>query len=118
MKSTRVHKRLRATQDRRHRRSRVRFLGTADRPRLVVFRSLRHISAQIINDRLGRTLVAATDRGMKGPGSKRASGVGTAIAEKAKKEKIQRVVFDRRGYQYHGQVKALADAARAAGLIF
>lgn len=94
--------------------------GTAYRPRLVVFRSLAHIEAQLIDDTVGKTLAAANDRQLKTKGTKteQAVAVGTAIAEHAKAKKITTVVFDRGGFQYHGRVKALADAARAGGLMF
>lgn len=104
----------------RHRRIRAELSGTAHRPRLVVFRSLAHIEAQIIDDVAGKTLVAVSDRQLKVKGTKseRATAVGTAMAEQAKAKKITTVVFDRGGFQYHGRVKALADAARAGGLTF
>jgi large subunit ribosomal protein L18 len=137
---TRIHKRIRA-----------RLRGTAERPRLAVFRSVAHIYAQVIDDTRGQTLVAASsiekadksakgdksaksDKSVKGDKSaksgKRGKGgttggnvasaklIGTTIAERAKAKGIQKVVFDRGGYIYHGRVKALADAARAAGLEF
>lgn len=105
---------------RRHRRVRARISGTAARPRLVVFRSLAHIEAQLVDDVAGRTLVAVNDRQLKTKGTKteRATAVGTALAAKAVAAKLTTVVFDRGGYQYHGRVKALADAARAGGLTF
>jgi large subunit ribosomal protein L18 len=94
--------------------------GTAARPRLVVFRSLAHIEAQVIDDQSGKTLAASSDRLLKVKGTKteRATAVGTDIATKAKAAKITAVVFDRGGFQYHGRVKALAEAARAGGLTF
>jgi large subunit ribosomal protein L18 len=97
--------------------------GTSARPRLNVFRSLNHIYAQVIDDTTGRTLAAAStlDAGARGAGGSktdRAKAVGTAIAERAKAAGIGQVVFDRGGYQYHGRVKSLADAAREAGLEF
>jgi len=114
----------RTARQRRHRRIRVRLTGTARRPRLSVFRSLQHIYAQVIDDVSGTTLVAAstndpTGRG-GGSGSKteRAKAVGEAVAQRAKEKGISTVVFDRGGYLYHGRIKALADAARAAGLEF
>lgn len=105
---------------RRHRRVRARVIGTAERPRLVVFRSNISVEAQIIDDSKGHTLVSATDRGLTDPKKKldRAAAVGTLIAEKAKSAQITQVVFDRAGYAFHGRVKALAEAARAAGLSF
>jgi len=104
----------------RHRRVRATISGTAYRPRLVVFRSLAHIEAQLIDDTVGKTLAAVTDRQLKTKGTKteQAVAVGTAIAEQAKAKKITTVVFDRGGFQYHGRIKALADAARAGGLMF
>lgn len=102
----------------RRRRVRARIVGTSQRPRLAVFRSLRHISAQIIDDEKGVTLVAASDTEAKaaGAGMERAQAVGTLVGEKALKKNITAVVFDRHGYKYHGQVKALAEAVRKAGL--
>lgn len=120
MKSASVQKRLHATQARRRNRVRARVSGTADRPRLTLFRSLRHLSSQIINDREGKTLVSATDHEAKakGTGIERATETGTLIAKKALAKDIRSVVFDRRGYKYHGQVKAFAEAARKGGLQF
>lgn len=108
-------------QSRYHRHARIRAVmqGTADRPRLVVFRSLKHISAQLVDDRHGRTLVSVADlKTAKGTKAERAAVVGRQLAELALAKKISRVVFDRGGYKFHGRVKALADAARQAGLIF
>lgn len=99
--------------------------GTAERPRLCVYRSLGHIYAQIIDDRTGSTLVSAssvdkeTKKQLKGGGNIAAAKViGKIVAERAKAAKIDKVVFDRGGYKYHGRVKALAEAAREAGLQF
>jgi large subunit ribosomal protein L18 len=111
---------------RRIRRYRIRrrVQGTSDRPRLSVFRSGRHIYAQVIDDHRGVTLVAASSREpLTGEGEGKGKiGVGTAVgkrvAERAKEKGIARVCFDRGGYLYHGRVKALADGARAAGLEF
>ena len=105
---------------RRHRRVRVRLTGTAERPRLAVFKSLNHLYAQVIDDAAGRTLASATTVGRKstGKGMEVAASVGKDIAEKAKTAGISRVVFDRGGFLYHGRIKALADAAREAGLEF
>ncbi len=105
---------------RRHRRVRAIISGTAGRPRLSVFRSVKHISAQLIDDRTGKTLVAATETEAKPTGTKteRATAIGKLIAAKAKAAKITAVVFDRAGHRYHGRIKALADAARAEGLQF
>ena len=96
--------------------------GTAERPRLAVFRSLKSIYAQVIDDSTGQTIVSASsldkDAGTKGSNAAAAKAVGTLIAKKAKDNGITRVVFDRGGYLYHGNIKALADAAREAGLEF
>jgi large subunit ribosomal protein L18 len=102
---------------RRHRRVRKRVSGTAERPRLAVFRSNRHIYAQLIDDGHARTLAAASDLGVAGDGkTSRATQVGKAIAERARAIGVERVVFDRGGWLYHGRVKALADGAREGGL--
>ena len=105
---------------RRHRRVRVRVSGTAERPRLAVFRSLNHIYAQLIDDSSGRTLAAASTVASKGGknDASAAAAVGKAIAEEAKQAGVTSAVFDRGGFLYHGRVKALADAAREAGLEF
>jgi large subunit ribosomal protein L18 len=110
----------RTARQRRHRRIRVNLTGTGERPRLNVFRSLQHIYAQIIDDATGTTLAAATTLGTDVSGTKteRARAVGKAIAERAREKGINTVVFDRGGYLYHGRIKALADAAREAGLEF
>ncbi len=112
----------RAARQRRHRRLRVRLQGTEQRPRLSVFRSLQHIYAQIIDDSRGVTLASASTRAgdATGDGAKteRARSVGRTLAERARAQGIQAVVFDRSGYLYHGRVKALADGAREAGLEF
>ena len=94
--------------------------GSAERPRLVVFRSLKHIYAQVVDDVKGSTLVAASTLKLDKATStcKGAEQVGKLVAEQAKKKSIQRVVFDRGGYVYHGRIKALAEGARAAGLEF
>jgi large subunit ribosomal protein L18 len=109
----------------RHRRIRRVVRGTASRPRLVVFRSLKNIYAQVVDDEHGVTLAAATSlaadvRGQVSFGGNIAAAktVGELIARKAREKGIAAVVFDRGGYKYHGRVKALADAARAAGLSF
>jgi len=104
----------------RHRRVRVHVAGTAQRPRLAVFRSLNHLYAQVIDDSASKTLAAAStiDLKVKGNGVAQATEVGKAIAVKAKAAGIAAVVFDRGGFLYHGRVKALADAAREAGLEF
>ncbi len=104
---------------RRHERMRQHLAGSPERPRLAVFRSLTHIYAQVIDDRSGRTLAAASDLDVKaGKKAERAKQVGRSIAEKAKAAGIGEVVFDRGGYRYHGRVKALADSARETGLRF
>ncbi len=104
---------------------RRRIVGTPDRPRLCVYRSLKHIHAQIVEDRTGRTLAAASSvdkevrKQLKGGGNIAAAKVvGKAIAERARAAGVDKVVFDRGGYQYHGRVQALAEAAREAGLKF
>ncbi len=104
--------------NRRHIRVRAKINGTLDRPRLAVFRSNRFVSAQLIDDTVGKTLAAAHGREFKGPQSAQAKAVGVAIAKAAKAVGISTVVFDRAGYRYGGQVKTLADAAREGGLIF
>lgn len=104
---------------RRHRRIRARVVGNAAVPRLSVFRSAKHITAQIIDDERGSTIAYANDLKIeKGTKTERAIVVGKDIAAKAKEKGIARVVFDRGGFRYAGRVKALADAAREAGLIF
>jgi large subunit ribosomal protein L18 len=96
--------------------------GTAERPRLAVKKSLKHIYAQIVDDAAGRTIAAASSRdkdaASKGANAAAAKAVGVLIAKKAKDKGVTRVVFDRGGYQYHGNIKALADAARENGLEF
>ena len=108
---------------RRHRRVRKKVRGTAERPRLAVFRSNNHIYAQVIDDIAGRTLAAASTadaslKGTAGGNVDAATKVGTLVAERAIEKGVTDVVFDRGGYIYHGRVKALADAAREAGLNF
>jgi large subunit ribosomal protein L18 len=104
----------------RHRRVRVHVNGTAERPRLAVYRSLNHVYAQLIDDAGSRTLGAAStvELKAKGNGVAEAAQVGKAIAAKAKAAGVSSVVFDRGGFLYHGRIKALADAAREAGLEF
>jgi len=104
----------------RHKRVRVHVAGTAQRPRLAVFRSLNHLYAQLIDDGASRTLAAAStvELKSKGNGVAQATEVGKAIATKAKAAGVSTVVFDRGGFLYHGRIKALADAAREAGLEF
>ena len=104
----------------RHMKIRNNIKGTADTPRLNVFRSNTNITAQIIDDEAGVTLVSASsiDMKLKGNNIETAKKVGAEVAKRAKKAKIKSVVFDRGGYLYHGRVKALAEAARAEGLEF
>jgi len=115
----------RVQRERRHRRIRKRVVGTPERPRLNVFRSLKHIYAQIIDDSRGHTLVAASTlepevRAQINGMSKveQASVVGRVLAQRAREVGIRQVVFDRGGYKYHGRVKALAEGAREGGLVF
>ncbi len=116
MSQTRLEGRLR-----RHRRVRKRVTGTAERPRLAVYRSNRGIAAQLIDDVAGRTLAAASykDKSLSAKGRAEApAAVGKLVAERGREAGIASVVFDRGGYLYHGRVKALADAARENGLEF
>jgi large subunit ribosomal protein L18 len=105
-----------------HRRIRRKLSGTPQRPRLAVFRSVAHIYAQVIDDTEGKTIVSASsvDKGGKTNGGNvaAAKSIGKLVAERAREKGIKSVVFDRGGYQYHGRIKALADAAREAGLEF
>ncbi len=120
-----IHK-LRTRDDRRHQRHlrvRHKVSGSAGRPRLVVFRSSKHIYAQLVDDTRGVTLVGAADRSegvtVEGKGkTARSFALGQLVARKAKEKGITKVVFDRGGYQYHGRVKAVADGARKGGLEF
>ena len=116
--ATRTKKDLRVA---RHARIRKRVRGNAERPRLAVFRSLKHISAQIIDDTTGTTLAAASslekDLGGKG-NAEGAKAVGTLLAQRAKEKGVNSVIFDRGGFRYHGRVASLADGAREAGLEF
>jgi large subunit ribosomal protein L18 len=113
---------VRQARERRHRRVRGKVQGTAERPRLVVFRSNRGISAQLVDDLAGKTLASASWLGLKksfkGAKTEQAAEVGKLLAANAKKAGIETVVFDRGGYLYHGRVKALADGAREGGLKF
>jgi large subunit ribosomal protein L18 len=116
-------KRKRQLRRRRHVRKRI--VGTGERPRLTVFRSNKHIYAQLIDDLSGKTLAAATtnsaglsDTAPSGGNVKAAVAVGTKLAEEAKTKGISKAAFDRGHYRYHGRIKALADAARAGGLQF
>jgi large subunit ribosomal protein L18 len=113
---------VREARERRHKRVRGKVFGTAERPRLVVFRSNRGIEAQLVDDLEGKTLAAASwlhlKKSLKGSKSEQAAEVGKLLAANAKKANVETVVFDRGGYLYHGRVKALADAAREGGLKF
>jgi large subunit ribosomal protein L18 len=107
-----------AVRQHRHKRIRARIIGTATRPRLAVFKSNKFVSVQLIDDSAGKTLASAHGREFKGPAGEQAAKIGEAIAIRAKKVGIDAIVFDRGGYRYTAQVKALADAARAGGLTF
>jgi large subunit ribosomal protein L18 len=110
-----------AIRQRIHDRIRRKLAGTAERPRLNVYRSLTHIYAQVIDDQKGETLVSASSMALKlktGGNVAAAKEIGKAIAELAVAKGVKKVVFDRGGYLYHGRIKALADAAREAGLEF
>ncbi len=116
-------KKRKTLRERRHRRIRKKIKGTAERPRLCVFRSLRHIYAQLVDDERGHTLLGVSSlspevRGLQGTKTEMARAVGTLLGKKALEKGIRTVVFDRGGYKYHGRVKALADGAREAGLVF
>lgn len=112
--------------EKRHKRIRRKIVGTKDRPRLSIRRSINHLYAQVIDDVAGKTLISVStlSKDLKGAlkedagNVKGAAALGTAVAEKCKKEGIVKIVFDRAGYLYHGRVKALADAARKGGLSF
>ncbi len=110
----------RSKRELRHNRVRSTVSGSSVRPRLAVFRSASHIYAQVIDDQAGKTLASSSSLEVKGKAAKSdlSTQVGSSIAEKAKAKGITSVVFDRGGYRYHGRVKALAEAARAAGLEF
>ena len=123
--------RIKTKEDRRERikfRIRKRVLGTIERPRLTVFRSVTHIYVQVVNDADGTTIAAASslepavkgalDQGAKGGNVAGAKAIGKAIAERLIEKGVKRVVFDRNGFLYHGRIKAVADAAREAGLEF
>ena len=112
-----------AARRKRHDRIRLNLAGTGERPRLAVFRSLNHIYAQVIDDASGTTLAAASTvekelRGGSSTKTQEAAAVGRLVAERAKSAGVERVVFDRAGFRYHGRIKSLADAAREAGLDF
>jgi large subunit ribosomal protein L18 len=113
----------RAARHKRHERIRLHLAGTPERPRLAVFRSLKQIYAQVIDDTTGRTLASASSletgtRESDGTKSDRAKVVGRLIAERARAAGVERVVLDRAGFRYHGRIRALAEAAREAGLDF
>src|SRR3954449_1610560 len=113
----------RTSRTRRHLRVRKKVWGATERPRLVVFRSTRHIYVQVVDDTAARTIVSAStlDEGVRGSdGDKKAlaAAVGKLLAERAKAAGVEKVVFDRGGYRYHGRIAALADAAREGGLDF
>jgi large subunit ribosomal protein L18 len=123
MRAIHAPKTRREQRYRRHLRVRQKVAGTLARPRLVVFRSLKHISAQLVNDDLGVTILGVTDTSegiaVEGKGKvSRAKAVGQLLAQKAKAAGFTTVVFDRAGYRYHGRVQAVADGARAGGLEF
>jgi len=112
-----------AARTKRHERIRLTLAGNVERPRLAVFRSLNQIYAQVIDDTAGKTLASASSleagvRKAKGSKTDHAKTVGKLLAERAKDKGVKNVVFDRAGYRYHGRVRALADAAREAGLDF
>lgn len=112
----------RTLRGRRHRRVRAKIVGTAERPRLSVFRSSKHIWVQLIDDETGKTLIAASSKELKSKAKKMktedAHLVGELIAKRAKEKGITKVVFDRGGYAYHGRVAALGEGARNGGLTF
>ena len=112
-----------AARRKRHDRIRLSLAGSEVRPRLAVFRSLNHIYAQVIDDASGKTLVSASTaekelKGSRSTKSEEAAVVGRLVAERAKAAGVERVVFDRAGFRYHGRIKSLAEAARGAGLDF
>lgn len=110
------------TRERLHTRIRKKITGTGERPRLAVFRSVKHIYAQVIDDKLGHTIAAASTTEKSATGARGsvsgAKAIGKLVAERAIEKGIKKVVFDRGGFQYHGRVKAVAEAAREAGLEF
>lgn len=114
MKNTKQERR-----QRRHVRTRAKMSGTAEKPRLVVFKSLNFTYGQLVDDSAGKTLAEASDMKIKkGTKSEKAMEVGKTLAEKAKKAGVESCVFDRNGYAYHGRIKALAEGAREGGLKF
>ena len=118
MPKMRIPKTRQDLRARRHLRVRKNVAGTPERPRLVVFRSLKHITAQIVDDTTGRTMMTVTSVKLEGKKSDKSVQVGKMIAEKAMAAGVSKVVFDRAGYKYHGRVKAVADGAREGGLEF
>ncbi len=115
-----VQRHLHAQRGRRSLRTRARLAGVSDRPRLMVSRSLKHTRAQVIEPKTGRVLAVATTLELKKPGTKTqaATAVGKLVAERALKQKVSAVVFDRGALRYHGRVKAVAEGARETGLKF
>ena len=103
---------------RRHNKIRAKLSGTAARPRLVIFRSIKTTYAHLIDDEAGKTLITVSDLKSKGNKSENAKTIGEELAKKALELKVKECVFDRNGYKYHGRVKAVADGAREAGLKF
>jgi len=127
IKPAKLRKSRRLQRHRRHTRIRKTMHGTAERPRLVVYRSLRNIEGQLVNDDEGRTLLGLSTLapelrgGVQGEGNRKveaARAAGTLLAERAREKGISAVVFDRGGFRYHGRVKAFAEGARAGGLVF
>ena len=112
-----------AAREKRHTRIRLQLEGTPERPRLAVFRSLNHIYAQVIDDSVGKTLASASTldaalKGADGTKTEQAKKVGSLVADRARAAGIEKVVFDRAGFRYHGRIAALAESAREAGLDF
>jgi len=112
-----------SARQKRHSRLRLRVAGSPERPRLAVFRSLDHIYAQVIDDASGRTIASASSleaslRGAGGTKTERARQVGSLVGERARSAGVERVVFDRAGFKYHGRIRSLADGARESGLDF
>jgi large subunit ribosomal protein L18 len=105
-----------ALRTKRHTKIRSRILGTIERPRLSVYRGLRHLYVQFIDDMTGTTILGASDKAFTGTGIERAKQLGDELAMRAKAKKISAVSFDRGGFKYHGQIKALADAMRDGGV--
>lgn len=118
MRSIGIPKTRQELRYRRHLRIRKRVAGSAERPRLVIFRSLKHIYAQLVDDVGHRTILTMGDGALTGTKSEKAAALGKQLAAAAKEQGISKVVFDRAGYRYHGRVKALADGAREGGLEF